>query len=281
MESRKYDGIYDSDLACERRRADTRVDGIEEEQFDAPIGELVRIRVTSEEGARSIGRPCGRYDTLTLPRIDTLDGEAIEDAKEAVARELCELMYENDVSPERLLVVGLGNPSLTPDAVGSLVADGVEPTMHIRRYDERMFQALDCSEIAVIKTGVVATSGIDAAEVVRGVTKSIRPDALIVIDALAARSPDRLGTTLQFCDTGIHPGSGVGAHRHAIDEGLMGVPVIAIGVPTVIDARLLVGGDDAQSTDGMLVCPKDIDAIVKNVSQIIAGGINQAFGIFM
>ncbi len=273
--------LYDTDLACERRRADTGVSGIEEEWFDAPIGSLMRIRVTSEEGARSIGRPRGRYDTLTLPRMDTLDGEGIEDAKEAVARELCGLMHENDVSPERLLVVGLGNPSLTPDAIGSRAADLVEPTMHIRRYDERMFGALDCSEIAVIKTGVLATSGIDAAEVVRGVTKSIRPDALIVVDALAARSPTRLGTTLQFSDTGIHPGSGVGAHRHAIDEGVMGVPVIAIGVPTVIDARLVVGGEDEQSTEGMLVCPKDIDAIVKNASEIISGGINQAFGVFL
>ncbi len=281
MSNRDYGISFDSDLACERRRADTGVEGIVESCFDAPIGRLTRIQITTDEGAKSIGRPRGRYDTLTIPRMDTLDEEAIEDAREAVARELCELMYENDVSPDRLLVVGLGNPSLTPDAVGARAADLVEPTMHIRRYDERMFSALDCSEIAVIKTGVVATSGIDAAEVVRGVTKSIRPDALIVIDALAARSPERLGTTLQFSDTGIHPGSGVGVHRHAIDEGMMGVPVVAIGVPTVINARLLVNEEDSQETDGMLVCPKDIDGIVKNAATIIAGGINQAFGVFM
>lgn len=281
MEGEKETRLYGSDLACERRRADTSIRGVDEEWFDSPIGTLMRIRVTSEEGAKSIGRPRGRYDTLTLPRMDTLDADGIEDAREAVARELCELMYERDVSPERLLIVGLGNPRLTPDSVGSLAADLVEPTLHIRRYDERMFAALDCSEIAVIKTGVLATSGIDASEVVRGITKSIRPDAIIVIDALAARSPKRLGTTLQFSDTGIHPGSGVGAHRHSIDEEVMGVPVIAIGVPTVIDARLVVGNGEEESAEGMLVCPKDIDSIVKNASLIIGGGINQAFGVFM
>lgn len=272
--------LFESDLACERRRADLSLSGIKETRRDTPIGTLSRIHVLNDEGERSIGRPRGRYDTLSLPRLDSLDAGSLEDAREAVARELCALMYENDVCPDRLLVVGLGNPYLTPDAVGARAADLVEPTLQIRRYDERMFVSLDCSEIAVIKPGVAASSGIEAAEIVRGVSKSIRPDAVIVIDSLAARSASRLGSTIQFCDTGIHPGSGVGLHRHAIDEAMIGAPVIAIGVPTVINSKFLTRDTECAAAESMLVCPKDIDSIVKNAAEVISGGINQAFGIY-
>ena len=143
-----------------------------------------------------------------------------------------------------------------------------------------MFYSLECSEIAVISPGVRAKSGIETAELVAGVAKSVRPDALIVIDALAARSPKRLGTTIQFSNTGIRPSSGVGMHMTAIDEGLVRVPVISIGVPTVIDSHLFVE-DESEEADGMLVSPKDIDDIVNAAAKIIAGGINQAFGIYL
>ncbi len=275
------DGFFNTDLAAERRRADTTTAGIEYKKSPTAYGSIEKIRVTSEAGAKSIGRPLGRYDTLNIRRMDLLDNEEIDDIKDAVARELCEMMYIRDIEPDRILVVGLGNPSLTPDSIGAEVAKKIEPTMHLRKFDEQMFNSLDCSEIAVIAPGVTSNSGIDAKDTVRGMVETIEPDAVIVVDSLAARSPKRLGTTLQFCDTGIHPGSGVGSHREAIDEDSIGVPVFAVGVPTVIDSRLFIGDGEGTVVEGMFVSPKDIDTIVKNAGEIIAGGINQAFGIYM
>ncbi len=272
---------FNSDLACERHRADTSVPGIEYKRESAPFGSWERISVTSDAGAQSIGRPIGRYDTLNIPRADTIDEDGMEDAKEAVARELCTMTALLGIIPERILVAGLGNPSLTPDAVGARCASLIRPTLHISQAARDMFEALDCMEIAVIAPGVSADTGISSADAIAGVASRLSPNLVIAVDSLAARSPKRLGSTLQFCDTGIHPGAGVGSHRRAIDKSLLGVPVIAIGVPTVIDARLLVEGEDDKrvGTPGMLVCPKEIDSIVKSAAEIIAGGINQAFGI--
>ena len=278
--NRTGERLFNTDLACERHRADVSLPGVEFSRERTPIGEWERIKISSEEGADSIGRPCGRYDTLTLPRMDALCDEGIEDATEEVARELCVMCEALGISPESILVVGLGNPSMTPDSVGCEAAQRVEATRHIREFDSSMFDALECSEISVLTTGVTSRSGIDAADTAAAVASRIKPDVIIAIDALAAASPKRLGTTLQFCDTGIHPGSGVGADRRAIDEASTGSPVIAIGVPTVIDSRLLIDGEnDPKGTVGMLVCPKEIDTISKVAGRIIGGAINQAFGI--
>ena len=269
----------ESDLALERRRADIRVAGVEYREDRAAIGRWERIKITTDEGARSIGRPIGLYDTLTIPRMDGLDYDGIDDARNEVATELCRMFDANHVYPERILVVGLGNASLTPDAVGSLAAKNVEATMHIRAMDEVAFEALDCSEIATLRPGAASESGIEAADVVIGICTRIRPDAVIAIDALASRAPERLGTTIQLSDTGIIPGGGLGTPHSAINEHTVGVPVIAIGVPTVIDSRLL-SGEARADVPRMFVAPKEIDEIVKKAAEIIGGGINQAFGIF-
>ena len=272
------DTCPESDLALERRRADTTVTGVDYKQDRSAIGHWERIRITTDEGAKSIGRPIGIYDTLTLPRMDQLDYDGIDDAKNEIAAELCRIFDANHIYPERILVVGLGNCSLTPDAVGALSAQSVEPTMHIKAMDEGAFEALDCSEIAVVRPGVTAESGIDASEIVIGVCGRIRPDAIIAVDAIASRSPERLGTTIQLSDTGILPGGGLGTPRKAINEHTVGVPVISIGVPTVIDSRLL-SSEEAKDSSRMFVAPKEIDGIVKKAAEIIGGGINQAFGI--
>ena len=271
----------DSDLALERRRADTDASGIDYREVKADIGKWEKISISSELGARSIGRPMGYYDTLTLPRMDTLSPDEIDDAKNEVAKELCQLFDAERIFPERLLVVGLGNARLTPDAVGPESAERTEATMHIRLADDKMFEALDCSEIAVIVPGVAAKSGLDALDVVGGVCDRITPDAVIAIDSIASRSPKRLGTTIQISSTGILPGAGLGNPRRPIDEKTVGAPVIAIGVPTVINSRLLNGSENQESDrlSDMFVSPKEINDIVKNAAEIISGGINQAFGI--
>ena len=270
---------FDSDLACERRRADTSLSGVDYRKEITSGGVWERISITSEDGARSIGRPCGKYDTLTLERMDLMDVGGLADATEEVARELCLLADGLGVTPERLLVLGLGNRELTPDSVGPKSAEAVNATLHISEADAAYFSALECSAIAVLCPGVSAESGMDASKTTAAVCRAIRPDAIIAIDALSARSPARLGRTVQLSNTGIFPGSGIGNPRSAITKETVGVPVIAIGVPTVIDARLLSGERYDLSGEAMFVSPKEINGIVRAAARIISGGINQAFGI--
>ena len=268
----------ESDLACERRRADTALRGVKYQKNFTVVGSWERIKITDSEGERSIGRPIGNYDTLSLERMDLMGAEDIEDASEEIAVELCRLLAELSVSPSRLLVIGLGNRDLTPDAVGPRAAELVNATMQIKEYDERTFASLDCSEIAVLSPGVSADSGIDSALLISGICDLIHPDAVIAIDSLAARSEERLGRTVQLSDTGIFPGSGIGNQRGSITKNTVGAPVIAIGVPTVIDARRFCSASEMRG-EAMFVSPKEINGIVKAAAKIISGGINQAFGI--
>ena len=271
---------WHSDLAIERRRANVEVEGIKYQKEESGAFVWERISVSSAEGARSIGRPCGRYDTLTLARMDTLDEDAIDDAANEIAGELCRMIDGCGIFPDRLLVVGLGNASLTPDSVGPRAAELTHPTMHLKELDPRIFNSIECSEIAVLSPGVTARTGMDTSDITVGVVDRISPDAVIAIDALASGAPERLGTTIQISDTGIFPGSGTGNKRSPLNERTLGVPVIAIGVPTLIDARIFSHGVGVnQSNDSsLLVAPREIDEIAAVAARIIAGGINQAFG---
>ena len=275
-----HDGL--GDLALERRRADTSIEGVEYKRERCSVGSWERITISSERGAESIGRPMGIYDTLTLTRMDRVDTDESYDAREEIARELCYLFEREGISPDRLLIVGLGNRELTPDAIGTMSASGIEPTLHISKGDPVMFEALDCSEIAVVTPGVSSVTGMEAAEVVAGICRELKPNAVIAIDALASRSPERLGTTIQVASTGVIPGSGLGNCRSPINRETLGVPVISIGVPTVINSSFFAEGEPntrSRRERSMFVAPKEIDGIVKGASEIIAGGINQAFGI--
>ncbi len=273
-----------TDLAAERRRADIELPGVDFKRESTPIGVWERIKITSEEGARSIGRPRGIYDTLGTERMDLLSLSDVDDAIEEVARELCYLFEYSGIYPDRLLVVGLGNRALTPDAIGPMAADRVRPTLHIKKCDEELFYSLECSEIAVSTPGVASVSGIDACLAVKTLTESISPDAVIAIDSLASRSPRRLGRTVQISNTGIMPGSGLGGSASPINEATLGVPVIALGVPTIIDSRMFWHdasggeGDTSLAREAMFVSPKEINEIVDVAAKIISGGINQAFG---
>ena len=272
----------DSDLALERRRADSDVPGIQYEKNECEAGTWERITVSSIEGERSIGRPCGNYDTLTVGRTDLLSQSEIEDAANEVAKELCRMVDELHVIPERILVVGLGNPELTPDSIGPKTASMVNATMHLKTFDRKTFLNFECSEIAVFVPGVMAKTGIESSEAVISIAERFNPDVVFAIDALASRAAERLGSTIQISNTGIFPGSGIGNRRAPINESSLGIPVIAIGVPTVINAALLhceTGNtDEASSVDGMFVSPREIDDVVSSCAKIISGGINQAFG---
>ncbi len=276
-----------TDLALERRRADTTLEGVEYSKEIGIFGTWERIKITSEAGAKSIGRPIGIYDTLDTSKMEMLDEEEIDDSIDEIARELCYLCDTEDIIPERILVAGLGNPSLTPDSLGPRCAQKIKPTMHIREHDERFFYALECSEIAAVVPNVSAVTGIDALTVIKGICDIINPDVVIAIDGLASRSADRLGSTIQLSTTGMLPGSGLGHKRMAINKETVGCPVIGIGIPTVIDSRLfgLSSESDSKSrrfrkrSEAMFVSPKEIDEIVEIGARIIGGGINQAFGM--
>ena len=278
-----------TDLACERRRADLDVSGVEYKREIGTVGEWERIKITNSEGARSIGRPIGIYDTLNLPRFDLIDRESVDDAGEEMRREMCHLFDECEINPERILVAGLGNRLLTPDSLGSAAAGRVRPTMHIKELDPTFFEGLGTSEICVITPGVASVSGLDAFTVIRGVLREVNPTAVIAIDALAARSAVRLGTTVQISSTGVYPGSGLGNSRSALSMESLGIPVIGIGVPTVIDSRML-WYDEARWQPGeksdaahspMFVSPKEINEIVTVAAEIISYGINAAFGLIL
>lgn len=275
-------GCAKTDLACERHRADTASSGVKFRTERVGAFTWERLTVTSAEGAESIGRPIGSYNTLNVPEMTVLDDSDIADAANEVSRELCSAFERLGVIPDRILVVGLGNGDLTPDAVGPRTAERVTATMHVKRFDRRFFSELDCSEIAVCTPGVTSKTGMEAAETVTSICERIEPDAVIAIDSLASRSTERLGKTIQISDTGIFPGSGIGNGRRPLNEDTLGAPVIAIGVPTVINARILVGDDSRDGADAadLFVSPKDIDTVVDVSSKIIADGINQAFGIF-
>ena len=268
-----------TDLALERHRADLSLPGVEYSKELASFGCLERVKISSKTGAESIGRPMGLYDTLSTKRLDLLDSVEILDATDELAVRLNLIIEDSEIFPGRILIAGLGNQNLTPDSLGTLSVKYVKPTMHIKEHDKRVFEKLGCAEIAVITPGVMATSGLDAAVILKGVCDLIRPDAVIAIDSLCARSPKRLGASIQISNTGISPGSGIGNPKLSLGIETLGVPVIAVGVPTVIDSRMLCG-EAASACEPMMVCPKEINEIVSVAAEIIGKAINQAFGIY-
>lgn len=269
-----------TDLACERRRANINIPGIEYRREQNINGTWERIRIKSEVGERAMGRPIGYYDSLHTTRLDRADYEEIMGLTEELAGELCEMVERIGAVGTNVLVLGLGNQGLTPDATGPECADRIRPTRHIAECDEALFSTLGCAKVSVLKPGVEAKSGISSSLVVEGIAEKIKPDLVIAIDSLMARGRERLGSTIQISSTGICPGSGIGKSKKEISQRTLGVPVIAIGVPTVIDSRALGDEADKKGTEAMMVSPKEIGEIVKNAAEIIGGAINLSFGIF-
>ena len=237
---------------------------------------VTTVRILDQEGAQALGKPAGTYVTLTVDGLARReeDGRAVR----AVAAELTQLLagLEGPV-----LVACLGNRAVTPDAVGPKVHDHLLITRHLVDQAPEHFGAF--RPVASVAAGVLGTTGVESGELVGALTGRLKPVCIIAVDALASRSLDRLCRTIQLADTGIAPGSGVGNHRHALDRESLGVPVIAIGVPTVVDgatlAADLLGTADLPplGREGeMLVTPKDIDSQVNDLAKVIGYGITLA-----
>ncbi len=223
--------------------------------------------------------------TLDVGKIWLMDGEMRKARAEAVAEVLGRLIPDG----ASVTVVGLGNRNITADSIGPMAADKVIVTRHIRRLDPNLYGSLGFGEVSAFAAGVLGQTGIESASLATAVVESIKPDAVIVVDALASRALDRLCTTVQISDGGITPGSGVHNRRCTLSKDVLGVPTVAIGIPTVVDAATLVsdvldesGIADSASLDslkeaGVYVTLKEADTVVKEMSRLIADGINLAF----
>ena len=275
--------------------------------------EITRVVIETENGAKTMGKPKGTYITLEAPNMIEDDEGYHREISVQIANLVGQLIPidKEDIS---VLVVGLGNREVTPDALGPNVVDNMMITRHIiNEFGKYALGKNHTQKISGIVPGVMAQTGMESEEIIKGVIEETRPDYIVAIDALAARSTKRLNRTIQITDTGINPGSGVGNHRHAINRESMGIPVIAIGIPTVVDAATIVTdtmsdlisamaessrlkglGGTLETLDEMekyelirellsphlnafFVTPKDIDESVKRLSYTISEGLNMTF----
>lgn len=263
-----------TDLAIELGGGENEdIVGVEKEFKEDGEIKISTVKVTSEEGERAIGRPVGRYITVEFPPIYQIsDYSAL---KNAVIDSLKVLLAGKK---ENLLIAGLGNTEITPDAVGPLTAKKILATRHISGQFAESIGLEGLKSVSVIAPGVLGQTGIETTELIKGAVSAVKPDAVIVIDALAAGSLHRLFKTVQLCDTGISPGSGVKNARQEISEKTLGVPVIAVGVPTVTDADALAfeltGKESGKSCD-MFITPKEVDLLVDRISEILSLSLNR------
>jgi spore protease len=293
-----------TDLALEVRESfpedDVEIKGvILTENYD----EKNRIRVSTVEikdakGAEAMQKPIGTYITIEAPEIDKSDEDYHKPVSDEIAKHLRKLA--GDLKREEVLVVGLGNREVTPDALGPQVVDNLFITRHlIREYGNDFKEKNHLGSVSAISPGVMAQTGMETVEIIKGIVNQTKPKLLIVIDALASRSVNRVNTTVQLTDTGISPGSGVGNNRKALNEESLGTKVIALGVPTVVDAATIVadtltkymeksGFDEAdinqfiseireQQIDNMFVTPKNIDESIKRISYTVSEALNSCF----
>lgn len=241
---------------------------------------VTRLTVKSERAAAVYDKPCGEYVTLALPPLSD-DEKKLLEAAELAAAEIRRFLPKAGT----VLTVGLGNRAITPDALGPRAADMVLATRHIQGEFARSVGLSDLRPSAVVVPGVLGQTGTESGELVRGVCGVVRPAAVIAVDALAARSVARLGCTVQVSDTGIAPGAGVGNHRLPLCAQTLGVPVIAVGVPTVVDAATVAAdcGADAETVERiapaarrLVVTPREIDLLIGRAARLVAAAINAA-----
>ncbi len=278
-----------TDLALEAREgigeAEGEIHGVSvEESYDEEHEiRVTRVVIETKNGAKAMGKPMGVYITLEAPGMIEPEEDYHQEISTALAEQLKSIIPDAD-KEQSILVVGLGNRDVTADALGPHVADNLFVTRHVvKEYGKAAYNKSRMHMVSSIVPGVMAKTGMESAEIIRGVVEQTKPDAVIVVDALAARSTKRLNRTIQITNTGIHPGSGVGNHRNALTQESLEVPVIAIGVPTVVDAATIVNDATAGQMPGnltelnnMYVTSKDVDYQIKQISHIICDAINDA-----
>lgn len=320
-----------TDLALEEKERfesdNVEIPGVvlEEDYDEEREMRITRVVIETENGARTMGKPAGTYLTLETPNLALPDDDTHMEIASELSRHIRELIDKNiekgreknegkQAGDLSVLVVGLGNREVTPDALGPYVADHLAVNRHIvKEYGKYAMGMERANMISAIVPGVMGQTGMESSEIVRGIVAETHPDIVIAVDALAARNSRRLNRTVQIADTGIHPGSGVGNHRIGMTKESLGVPVIGIGVPTVVDAATIVNdtmenfiralessdalrgvGRELRSynagekyefvkeliaphLNGMFVTPKDVDELIHHISHTISEAINMLF----
>ncbi len=307
---------FRTDLASERRdlyekanNLENGIDGIEsqKEEINSKI-KIERVKILDENGENAIGKPIGTYVTIDVKDLKIATEGEMEKAGEVLTKELKNIVDKHIGSQDEVLVVGLGNIYVTPDSLGPKVINEIEVTRHIINYMPQYVKE-GTRKISAISPGVLGTTGIETVEILKGIVDNIHPKLIIVIDALASRSIERISSSVQISDTGIVPGAGVGNRRSEISIKSLGVPVIAIGIPTCVETAVLVNDslnlfieklqDEAKSNDylnsiknennyeeikqilmprdyNLIVTPKEIDGLIENMKDIVAMGINNS-----
>ena len=280
---------FRTDLALERQEyiEKDEIDGVKTEKREVDGIVITTIIIENEKGEKLLSKPKGRYITLEIGSF-MKNADLFSDRLTALSDEIKKLIPGDGT----VLVAGLGNEKITPDALGPKCVSLILATRHISDEFAKAIGFENLRAVAAVIPGVLGTTGIETAESIEGIAEKIKPSCIIVVDALASRSIERLGTTVQITDAGVSPGSGVGNKRSRIDRESMGVPVIAIGVPTVVDALTMAGdvlqktgmnekeietllrkGEDASL---MMVTPKEIDNVIDRAATLVAMGINTA-----
>lgn len=261
-----------TDLAVEAHRiraGAARIEGVSLEETDRNGFHITTVEVRSPSASEKLCKPIGVYHTVTLEPVLRREDAAFSLAAALLSGLIRGLLPKNDGFSA--LVVGLGNRAITPDAVGPRTMESVLATRHLQDSNETLFSAF--RPVCVLSPGVLGSTGIEAARMVRAVVADLKPDAVIAVDALACSEPERLCRTIQITDSGISPGSGVGNSRKALDRASLGVPVIAVGIPTVMDIRT---ASDSDALEGLFVTPRDIDTTVSVFSKLTGYAINLA-----
>ena len=290
-----YGNIH-TDLAMEARESNSALNGVSEERTDNEHYSVSRIKIDTDEAASALQKSKGLYITIEAPDLVLREPELIKAVTEALSAELTGLIDKGGTSGT-VLVVGLGNRAVTPDALGPKTAEKILVTRHIKQY---MPDAIPngVRSVCAISPGVLGVTGIETMEVIQGIVERSKPSLIIAIDSLSSRRTERIASTRQLCDAGIQPGAGVGNIRSGLDEASLGIPVIAVGVPLVVYASTisrdtigliaselgLLGNEEkikelaakaiSEKTGELIVTPKEIDSLIECTSTILADGIN-------
>lgn len=306
---------FRTDLALERRDIYKKVNKLQEidgvESTEEDINENIkvsRVKIANENGEKALGKAIGNYVTIDVKKLKIAGEEEIQKTSEVLSNELRKMIDLHTDKQGEILIVGLGNIYVTPDALGPKVINEIDVTRHVIKYLPQYVEE-GTRPVSAISPGVLGTTGIETVEILKGIVDNVKPKLLIVIDALASRSIDRISSTIQISDTGIVPGAGVGNTRQEISQNSLGIPVIAVGIPTVVELATLVSDgidifidrlqEKAESNEylnklqqndkyeevkealnvgeyNMIVTPKEIDDLIKNMKDIVARGINFA-----
>lgn len=291
--------FFRTDLAVERReifkranKINSEIDGIKIETKNLNDIKVTNVKIENEKGSEALKRKIGNYITIDLDTINNLSLEKEKEVIQVFSDELKMIIDQHIDKSDEILIVGLGNLNATPDSFGAKVVENIEITRHIKMF---LPNAIDKTvrSVSAIVPGVLGTTGIETIEIVKGITNNIKPKLIIAIDSLCSKNIDRIGKSIQISDTGIVPGGGVGNRQEELSEETLGIPVVGVGIPTVLDAATIVidtlNNCDIQINEdelvnkmklnkfNFIVTPKEIDSLIEKITTIVSEGINMSF----